>query len=458
MSKINTPRKTPKWKGMISNEDVDEIYSSDRYNVSLRMLMEPVPSIIPEVPVVSFVELSNIHHMQQNVDYPRANVISRDDLSLKYQLASSRTGEKKKADLFRLMALDHRHCCKCVFIIQQPKTRQPQNECGDMFDRERPFSWKGILSRVQRDILDVPRFSVKIFLGGLPHTCTESMLRHAFAKYGTIRVESARTANLSTYRNPTRENNYPGYAYLIFENEHRIRQLLSDCRYGEMNHRGSYYLNVELPDMSSRNDNGSLKEVQIIAWDVSDSCFSVNQIPSKSCDVSTPYSLNKFSSSMLAERSISQYANDRYGFEAFHDTRLTIFVGALHGTITAKDLFQIMDNVFGEVSFVTIDVDKYKYPIGSARVTFKYFANYFAAVQSVILEVKTSTFIKRLRIDPYLLEKNCDICGQVEGLYFCRNVTCYRYFCWKCWIDVHNNGAAFDHSPIKRIARKKNFA
>jgi cytoplasmic polyadenylation element-binding protein len=49
---------------------------------------------------------------------------------------------------------------------------------------------------------------------------------------------------------------------------------------------------------------------------------------------------------------------------ATRDTRRTVFVGALHGMITAQVLFGIMEELFGEVVAVAIDTDKFKYPIG----------------------------------------------------------------------------------------------
>lgn len=43
----------------------------------------------------------------------------------------------------------------------------------------------------------------------------------------------------------------------------------------------------------------------------------------------------------------------------------TVFVGALHGLITAPTLASIMEETYGgTVLQVTINTDKYKYPIG----------------------------------------------------------------------------------------------
>ena len=46
------------------------------------------------------------------------------------------------------------------------------------------------------------------------------------------------------------------------------------------------------------------------------------------------------------------------------DANKTIFVGALHGMISAETLSVIMNDLFGNVVYAGIDSDKHKYPIG----------------------------------------------------------------------------------------------
>lgn len=46
------------------------------------------------------------------------------------------------------------------------------------------------------------------------------------------------------------------------------------------------------------------------------------------------------------------------------DANKTIFVGALHGMLTAEGLAHIMNDLFGGVIYAGIDTDKHKYPIG----------------------------------------------------------------------------------------------
>ena len=43
---------------------------------------------------------------------------------------------------------------------------------------------------------------------------------------------------------------------------------------------------------------------------------------------------------------------------------MTIFVGGLHGMMTAYGLFCVMNDLFGSVCYSGIDTDRYKYPIG----------------------------------------------------------------------------------------------
>ena len=46
------------------------------------------------------------------------------------------------------------------------------------------------------------------------------------------------------------------------------------------------------------------------------------------------------------------------------DPQKTVFVGALHGMLTAEGLSHIMNDLFDNVVYAGIDTDKHKYPIG----------------------------------------------------------------------------------------------
>ena len=78
------------------------------------------------------------------------------------------------------------------------------------------------------------------------------------------------------------------------------------------------------------------------------------------------------------------------------DPQKTVFVGALHGMLTAEGLCNIFNDLFSGVVYAGVDTDKYKYPIGSGRVTFNNTRSYMKAVSAAFIEIKTSKFSKKV--------------------------------------------------------------
>ena len=62
-------------------------------------------------------------------------------------------------------------------------------------------------------------------------------------------------------------------------------------------------------------------------------------------------------------------------------------------------LAHIIDDLFGGVVYAGIDTDKYKYPIGSGRVTFGNQQGYMKAVKAGFVEIKTPNFTKKVTSD-----------------------------------------------------------
>ncbi|KAK4474326.1 hypothetical protein MN116_000410, partial [Schistosoma mekongi] len=127
----------------------------------------------------------------------------------------------------------------------------------------------------------------------------------------------------------------------------------------------------------------------------------------------------------------------------------SIFVGALHGMITARALFTIFNDLFGNVCYAALDTDKYHYPIGSGRVAFKSPQGYLAAVTTNFIRVQCHLFTKVIQIDPYLEDAICSKCFSSPGIYFCRHLKCFDYFCPKCWINYHDL-LNTTHKPLRR--------
>ncbi|KAF7261089.1 hypothetical protein EG68_01611 [Paragonimus skrjabini miyazakii] len=279
-----------------------------------------------------------------------------------------------------------------------------RNSAGTVAQKsEAAYHWSGKLPvRIYRSM----SFSRKVFLGGVPWDSTSEDLIIAFARFGNVMVswpqqEGSHLSCMTRNRNISPK----GYCYLIFEHESSVNELLAAC-VRDPTTGGDYY------KISSSKFKS--KDVQVIPWVISDSQYTK----------SGPYR---------------------------PDSSRTVFIGALHGMITAEALVTIMNDLFGNVVFAALDTDKYKYPIGSGRVAFSSHKSYMRAVTANFVDVRTPKFIKTIQIDPYLEDSLCSSCFTSPGIYFCRAFECFRYFCPACWQLWHNSTETlYTHKPLRR--------
>ena len=265
-----------------------------------------------------------------------------------------------------------------------------------------PLKWTGELP--PKDAND-NKYSRKVFLGGVPWDIKDENLKETFEVFGSLAVEWP----------PNKNGQKPkGYVYIVFDDATSVTNLLEFCRsysarvFRDVSDGTMYKYHVRSEKMHS-------KEIQVIPWNLNDDTKVIG-------------------------------TKDKVNMH--HQ----VFVGGLHGMLTATGLSKVMNDLFGNVAYVEIDTDKYKYPLGSGRVNFSSLESYQRAIQEKYVQVQciSPKVDKRIQIDPYIREnENCSKC-QYPGPIYCRK--CLDYFCEDCW-DWHMRNSSTKH---ERVCRTRN--
>jgi cytoplasmic polyadenylation element-binding protein len=250
----------------------------------------------------------------------------------------------------------------------------------------------------------IPLLSQKVFIGGVPRFATETDIHANFDRFGVFEIQWPKLHG--GHKEQHREN---GFFHIVFHNAKSVCALLDSCsRHTNNSACADYFIHFETA-------TGSRKTVEVIPWNIGDNNYALRP----------PQQL---------------------------DSKKTIFVGNLHGTMTARYLWRLMEDLFGGAVYAGVDIDKYKYPIGSGRVTFYNSSSFLHAVSTAFVDVRTPRFLKRLQIEPHLQYRFCSLCKTAAGDLFCRNFACFDYFCQRCWQKIHI-GSMASHKAVTRHSK-----
>lgn len=313
----------------------------------------------------------NLLHLNQPNQQHIENQYQRENLSQLQALQMHLYQQQQLNHQLNLMPIQQLFTQQILNQVQQMQQNMRPPQEGILLDQAAKFyrssaslrdascTWSGVLPCRPHKFFT---YSPKVFLGGIPWDISEQTLMQILKPFGQIRIEW-----------PGKEHNAAqpkGYVYVIFESEKQVKALLQACSVQD----SSPYANSDDPSSMAVNGNYYYKisskrirekDVEVIPWIIEDS----NYIRS---------------------------ANQRM------DSTKTVFVGALHGKLTAEALAKIMNDLFDGVVYAGIDTDKHKYPIGSGRVQFNNTRSYMRAVSAAFIEIKTSRFSKKVQVDPYL--------------------------------------------------------
>lgn len=192
-------------------------------------------------------------------------------------------------------------------------------------------------------------YSTKVFLGGVPWCMSDEEMVEEFSRYGACTVQRpGKDVKLSRQCQGLER---AGYLYLIFEESDNVNKLIQACNFDFSEKGHKYFYN--LVSKKSKKE----KRVQVIPWNIADSLYTA------------PHHVKL-------------------------DQHRTVFLGALHGMMNAHTVANALSIVFGSVEYVSLDMDKFRYPMGSGRAMFTFQHSYEKAINAQFFKIKSDQFEK----------------------------------------------------------------
>jgi len=242
-------------------------------------------------------------------------------------------------------------------------------------------------------------YSAKVFIGAVPPGTSEQHIRNSFCQFGEIEV---------TWPNKGKSI-YPsqGYVFVVFKNAQSVNNLLTQCTTTDSNDRYMFLMH----DIQ--------RMVQVRPFLLENATFVIDPL-------------------------------------WFRFIRLSVFIGGLPRSCTARDLASSVSSKFGKILHSSIELDFYhSYPKGAARVVFFRVADYVKAARAGHFMLEINGNNHRVEMKPFFYSGiSCELCSASHLLtdYFC--TVCLKYFCKTCWMIIHEGNQMKSHHPLKDAKRE----
>ncbi|OTF79259.1 Cytoplasmic polyadenylation element-binding protein-like protein [Euroglyphus maynei] len=269
-------------------------------------------------------------------------------------------------------------------------------------------------------------YSVKVFLGGVPWDMNNEEMLKAFRHFGALAVQ--RPGKEVRPSRSSRDLSKAGYLYLIFDDSRSVERLISVCKITFDNEGSKFIYSLR------SNQSRKIKDVQVIPWDKKDS--------------------SHYRPGFLSHDTLAGNNADNAHSSLIDQSRM-VFLGALHGMMNSKSIFNALQDIFGPVDYVILETDRFDYPMGFGRAQFTTTSAYQRAINARFVTVSSLRFKKTIQIDPYLEEQKCSQCQIEDGPVYC--LECRDYYCRVCFTMKHDEpGNKWHKILMKKISSSIN--
>lgn len=305
----------------------------------------------------------NIHGLSSLINQPSVVASGHSSLMVPYSPLSTPSSSSESSSMLLVLQQQRTYNANAIACVNdelEVRARKHREEASRVDQCQSIFSINQFEFKSQRSVT----YSVKVFLGGVLWDMTNEDMLEAFRQFGVVAVQ--RPGKEVRPSRSSRDLSKAGYLYLIFDDSTSVERLISVCKI-TFDNEGSKFL---YPLQSKRSRK--TKNVQVIPWDKNDSFHYRPGFPHHD----------------------TMATNNAGNMHSMIDESRMVFLGALHGMMNSKSIFEALQEIFGPVDYVILETDRFDYPMGFGRAQFATTSAYQRAINARFVKVLSLRFKK----------------------------------------------------------------